>query len=83
MVDRPLVGAGGETQHHAISLRKVGVSIVRGSTATYQTISAHPSASTLTSGPMLFAAGPCPAALLFCFFFFLLGLAHTDPADFF
>lgn len=39
MVDGPLVaaGAGGRAQHHAISLRKVGVLIgVRGSTVTYQ-----------------------------------------------
>lgn len=36
MVDRPLVGARGETEHHAISLGKVSISIARGSTATYQ-----------------------------------------------
>lgn len=39
MVDGPLVGAGagGRAQHHAISLRKVGVSIgVHGSNVTYQ-----------------------------------------------
>lgn len=60
MVDGPLVGAGGKAEHHAISLRKVGVLIgVYGSTVTYQKHlcpSQHFSSSKMTSSALLFTA---------------------------